>query len=192
MTRIAIIPARGGSVRIPRKNVRPFMGKPMLQWPIEAAHASKLFDRVIVSTDDGEIAKLALELNCGVHMRAADDGSMGTQELSTRVLEFWRDHLSMAADEACVIYPCSPLLTADDLRSSHAALTPVSQWVMSWLYEANADAGCFYWGRAWSFYARRSLEQLCWRVLVDESRFIDINTPQDWARAESMFNALHP
>ena len=55
MTRIAVIPARGGSKRIPRKNIRPFHGRPMLAWPIAAAKASGLFDRIVVSTDDEEI-----------------------------------------------------------------------------------------------------------------------------------------
>ena len=62
---IALIPARGGSKRIPRKNIRPFAGRPMIGWPIAAARASGLFDHVIVSTDDEEIAEVA---------RAAEDG----------------------------------------------------------------------------------------------------------------------
>jgi len=57
--RVAIIPARGGSKRIPRKNVRPFAGKPMISWSIETALASGLFDQVVVSTDDDEIAQVA-------------------------------------------------------------------------------------------------------------------------------------
>ena len=57
--RIAVIPARGGSKRIPRKNIRPFCGKPMLAWSIEAARKSGLFDHIVVSTDDREIAEVA-------------------------------------------------------------------------------------------------------------------------------------
>ena len=56
---IALIPARGGSTRIPRKNIRNFAGRPMIAWPIETANLSKLFDRIIVSTDDQEIAEIA-------------------------------------------------------------------------------------------------------------------------------------
>jgi len=61
MTRgtVAVIPARGGSKRIPRKNIRDFCGKPMIAWPIETARSSGLFDRIIVSTDDAEIAAVA-------------------------------------------------------------------------------------------------------------------------------------
>ena len=57
--KLAIIPARGGSKRIPRKNIKPFCGKPMMAWSIEAARLSGCFDHIIVSTDDGEIAELA-------------------------------------------------------------------------------------------------------------------------------------
>ena len=57
--RVAVIPARGGSKRIPRKNIRPFAGKPIIAWPIRAALSSGLFDQVVVSTDDAEIAEIA-------------------------------------------------------------------------------------------------------------------------------------
>ena len=65
--KLALIPARGGSKRIPRKNIRPFRGKPMLAWSIEAASASDCFDRIIVSTDDEEIAALAISYGAGCH-----------------------------------------------------------------------------------------------------------------------------
>ena len=64
--RVAVIPARGGSKRIPRKNIRDFCGKPMIAWPIEAAMESGCFDRIIVSTDDREISELAMELGAEV------------------------------------------------------------------------------------------------------------------------------
>ena len=60
--KIAVIPARGGSKRIPRKNSKPFCGKPMIAWSIEAARASGLFDHIVVSTDDPEIAEVAKEI----------------------------------------------------------------------------------------------------------------------------------
>ncbi|MCP4497948.1 MAG: pseudaminic acid cytidylyltransferase, partial [Phycisphaeraceae bacterium] len=64
--RIAVIPARGGSKRIPRKNVRPFAGKPIIGWSIEAALASGRFDRVVVSTDDPEVAQVSVEFGAEV------------------------------------------------------------------------------------------------------------------------------
>jgi CMP-N-acetylneuraminic acid synthetase len=189
--RIAILPARGGSVRIPRKNILPFAGKPMLQWPVEAAGASGLFAHIVVSTDDDEIAALAEKLGCLVHRRRLDSGEMGTQELAARVLAKYVQ-LHGDVDQACVIYPCSPMLRARDLQLSHGQLTPRVQWVVSWLEDEDVDAGCFYWGRAWSFEQRTPLTERPARYVADPRRFIDINTWDDLARAESMFHALHP
>lgn len=185
--RVAIIPARGGSQRIPRKNLLPFMGRPMLSWPVEAAGVSGLFDQVIVTTDDDEIAALAQGYGCSVHRRALCDGATGTQEVAAQVIES-----IPGIDEACVIYPCSPMLRHRDLVLSHRQLTPRVQWVVSWLEEEDVDAGCFYWGRTWSFLQRNPLDERQARYPADPARFIDINTWDDWHRAESMFNALHP
>lgn len=190
--RIAIIPARGGSQRVPRKNLRPFMGKPMLQWAVEAAQASCLFDYLIVTTDDAEISVLANSLGCDVHNREPDDGSTGTQELAARVLADYGVIEGCEFDQACVIYPCSPMLRGQDLISSHRMLKPRVQWVISWLENDDVDAGCFYWGRSWSFTQRNPLTERPAYYPADPARFIDINTFDDLARAEAMFNALHP
>ena len=185
MTRAAIFPARGGSQRVPRKNIAPFMGKPMLQWPLEAADASDLFDFGVVSTDDQEIAALAVELGCSVCWRDPDDGTTGTQEIAALTLQAYPE-----IEQACVIYPCSPMLRAQDLIASHRMLTPRVQWVVSWLEAEDVDAGCFYWGRAWSFLQRKPLTERPAYYPADPARFIDINTFDDLALAESMFNAL--
>jgi len=190
VTRAAIFPARGGSVRVPRKNIARFKGKPMLQWPIEAAEASGLFDYGVVSTDDQEIAALAEELGCSVCWREPDDGTTGTQEIAALTIEAYPD-----IEQACVIYPCSPMLTGRDLVLSLQQLTPRVQWVVSWLEDDDVDAGCFYWGRSWSFLQRNPLTERQARYMADPRRFIDINTFDDLARAEAMFNALrrdHP
>lgn len=189
MSRAAIFPARGGSARIPRKNIRPFCGKPMLEWATEAAEASGLFDYGVVSTDDQEIAELAEDLGCSVCWREPDDGSTGTQEIAALTIQAYPD-----IEQACVIYPCSPMLRGQDLVTAHRMLTPRVQWVISWLDAEgiDADAGCFYWGRAWSFLQRNPLTERPAYWPADPARFIDINTFADWARAESMFNALHP
>ena len=188
MTRVAIFPARGGSVRVPRKNIAQFAGKPMLQWPVEAAEASGLFDYGIVSTDDQEIAELATELGCSVCWREPDDGTTGTQEIAALTLQAYPE-----VDEACVIYPCSPMLTGRDLQLAHRMLTPRVQWVISWLDAdgVDADAGCFYWGRAWSFLQRNPLTECPAYYPADPARFIDINTPEDLQQAEEMWRALH-
>jgi len=179
--RVAILPARGGSVRIPRKNIRPFRGKPMIEWPIEVAKASGLFDHVIVSTDDLEIKALALSLDCTVHLRPQDDGTMGTQEIAARVLQWLH---AAPGDEACVIYPCSPMLAATDLCKLHEWWQP--DWSPFFYIE-----GIAYWGRASAFIDRTTLLD-SERVPLAARRFIDINTPEDWAQAEAMFDAQQP
>jgi CMP-N-acetylneuraminic acid synthetase len=186
MTRIAIIPARGGSKRLPRKNVRPFKGKPMLVHPIDKARESGLFNLIVVSTDDREIEDAALAAGATVLRRDKDDGSKGTQEVARDVL------LNINADEACVIYPCSPLLVAADLVRGHAVLQkPGALFAMSVGSNPLQDAGCFYWGKAEAFYVRAPLiDSHTVMVPMPANRVCDINVPADWARAEQLYEAL--
>lgn len=181
--RIAILPARGGSVRIPRKNIREFRGKPMIQWPIEAAQASGLFDQIVVSTDDAEIAELAETLGCLIHGRPKDDGETGTQEIVARVLAWTACALT---DEVCVIYPCSPTLLAQDLLVSHEAWEIYTRMQTAYSF----IEGCLYWGHVGPFLWRVPLDGNSVESNIPE-RFIDINTESDWIRAESMFDAMH-
>ena len=91
---IAIIPARGGSKRIPRKNVKEFCGKPMIAWSIEAAKESKLFDHIIVSTDDNEIAEVAKRFGASVpFMRPAElsNDHAGTTEVIAHATQWALD-----------------------------------------------------------------------------------------------------
>jgi pseudaminic acid cytidylyltransferase len=122
--RLAVIPARGGSKRIPRKNVKPFCGKPMIAWSIEAALASACFDRIVVSTDDAEIADVALA--CGAEvpfMRPAhlSNDFAGTTEVVAHAVDWFaaQDH---AAQEVCCIYATAPFVTASDLLQGLAQL----------------------------------------------------------------------
>ena len=117
---VAIIPARGGSKRIPRKNIKEFCGKPMISWAIEEAKNSKLFDHIIVSTDDSEIKKISESYGAIVpFIRPADisdDHTPTVPVISHAVKEV--DALFKNVDYACCIYPCSPLLKASDLVKS--------------------------------------------------------------------------
>ena len=122
--RVAVIPARGGSKRIPRKNVREFAGKPMIAHSIECALKSGVFDRIIVSTDDDEIASIAGEHGAEVPFRRppelADDNA-GTTEViahATRALLDAGHELSAV----CCIYATAPFIRADDLKSALAVL----------------------------------------------------------------------
>jgi pseudaminic acid cytidylyltransferase len=109
---IAIIPARGGSKRIPKKNIKSFHGKPLIAYSIEAARASQIFDKILVSTDDSEIAEIARAYGAEVpFMRPkelADDYS-GTQAVIDHALE-WLVQRGERYDFACTIYATAPLL----------------------------------------------------------------------------------
>lgn len=116
--KVAIIPARGGSKRIPRKNVRMFRGKPMLVWSIEAAQAAQIFDEVMVSTDDAEIAAVAEGAGAAVpfpRSAATSDDFSTTADVLLEVLGAYRRR-GAHIQEACCIYATAPFVRADDLR----------------------------------------------------------------------------
>ena len=224
----AIIPARGGSKRIPRKNVKPFCGKPMIAWPILAARQANIFDAVIVSTDDEEIASVAVANGAEAPFRRppelADDHTP-TLPVIAHAIRWLEEHRG-TVDFACCIYATAPFLNPTYLRdgldliqrhpdadfafsvTSHAfpifrslKRNPDGTVSMFWpeheltrsqdLPEAWHDAGQFYWGRRKSFskhqgvFAARSYPVILPRHLVQ-----DIDTPEDWQRAERMFKAL--
>ena len=184
MKTICIIPARGGSVRIERKCIKSFHGKPMLQRAIELAQSCRLFDRIVVSTDDNEIAALAHKLGAAVLRRPHDDGTKGTQEVARDVL------VSKGFGDvsiACVLYPCTPLLQASELLRGHRTLfdRDHGRYAMS-VSEAWRDAGGYYWGWASAFAADVPLDGNA--TLCPVLHHFDINTPEDWARAEDVFS----
>ncbi|GAB3573367.1 pseudaminic acid cytidylyltransferase [Spirosoma luteolum] len=124
MTAVAIITARGGSKRIPRKNSRSFLGKPIMAYPIEAARQSGLFDTVMVSTDDDALAELALSLGATVPFRrrpqTADDFATTAQVLQ-EVLTDFADR-GQVFDRACCLYPTAPFITPDLLQRAFSML----------------------------------------------------------------------
>lgn len=222
--KIAIIPARGGSKRIPRKNVRFFGGKPMIAHSISAAKESGIFDRIVVSTDDEEIARISRQYGAEVpFVRPAElaDDHAGTTEVIAHAVNW----LQLDKDDAvCCIYATAPFLDPKDIKQglkliqtgawdyAFSATTfpypifrafrrdPVEMFFVEHftsrsqdLPEAWHDAGQFYWGtpRAWTsgamLFSRRSMI-----VPVPRSRVQDIDTPEDWERAELMWHALHP
>jgi len=115
---IAIIPARGGSKRIPKKNIKDFLGKPIILYAIEAAISSNIFDVVMVSTDDMEIAKLALKAGAEVPFMRSPNNSNDfstTGEVLEEVINKYAS-LNLHFDFACCIYPTAPFVTADLLK----------------------------------------------------------------------------
>ncbi|WP_130928046.1 pseudaminic acid cytidylyltransferase [Pseudomonas sp. Sample_14] len=224
MSCVAIIPARGGSKRIPRKNLKPFDGVPMIVRSIRTALESGLFGAVVVSTDDEEIADVARANGAEVpFMRPADlaDDFTGTAAVIVHALQ-----QLPVFDYACCVYATAPLLQARYLRQGldllkqhphksfafsvcgfgfpvQRALTLDEEGALTSLYpefrttrsqdlpEAFQDAGQFYWGRseAWlrgeTLFSPASLPVILPRHLVQ-----DIDTPEDWKRAEYLYAAL--
>jgi len=121
---IAIIPARGGSKRIPRKNIRPFCGQPMLVYAIQAAQQSGCFSKVVVSTDDEEIAEVARQLGADVPFlrpaSLADDHTGTTPVVIDTIQRF--DQIGIKAEHYCCIYATVPLIQADDLKAAYQRL----------------------------------------------------------------------
>lgn len=225
---VAIIPARGGSKRIPRKNVRDFRGKPVIAWSIEAAKASGCFDRIVVSTDDDEVAAVAARFGAEVPFRRPAE--LATDQAATLpVIAHAVDWLAAngpAPDAACCIYATAPLLSAEDLRRGLAllrqagpdvdyvftcahferapqrALTrdaagqvkmlqPEHEYTRSQdLPETFHDAGQFYWGTGAAWRDRRAIYGKALPLLIPRERVQDIDTPEDWARAELLHAML--
>lgn len=224
--RVAVIPARGGSKRIPRKNIRPFHGKPILAYSVEAARDSGLFDRIVVSTDDDEIAAVAVDHGAETPFRrpaALSDEYTGTNAVARHAVE-WFDGAGQPVTEMCCLYATAPFVTGDDLRSSRALLDtdidfvfaatrfhfPVQraltrdaqgrvhplfpQWIRSRSQDlpvAIHDAGQFYWGWPESF-CRHDVpfEARAAAYELPSHRVQDIDTLEDWERAELLFRIL--
>lgn len=122
--KIAVIPARGGSKRIPRKNIKPFCGKPMIAWSIEAASASGQFDRIIVSTDNIEIAATAKEWGAEVpFMRPVElsEDYAGTTPVIAHATQ-WALDQGFEVDAVCCIYATAPFIQAEDIQRGCEAL----------------------------------------------------------------------
>jgi pseudaminic acid cytidylyltransferase len=116
--KLAVIPARGGSKRIPRKNIRPFAGKPIIAHSIAAARDAGIFDRIIVSTDDEEIATVAHAWGAETPFfrpHELSDDHAGTNEVVAHALEWFATNGTPAA-KACCIYATAPFITGDTLR----------------------------------------------------------------------------
>lgn len=122
--RLAVIPARGGSKRIPRKNIKLFEGKPIVAWSIEAAIQSQSFDHVIVSTDDLEIAEVARSFGASIpFLRPASlaDDYTDTIPVIRHAVEWYAEN-GAPVKYACCIYPTAPFLTSTDIRRGYDVL----------------------------------------------------------------------
>ena len=124
MKNIAIIPARGGSKRIPRKNIKPFMGKPIIAYSIEAALQSGLYEEVMFSTDDEEIAGIACKYGAKVPlMRSAEMSNdyAGTDDVILEVLRKYKEQ-GREFETVCCIYSTAPFVTPERLREAYGKM----------------------------------------------------------------------
>ncbi len=220
---IAIIPARGGSKRIPLKNIKKFNDKPMIAWAIHLAKKSKLFDYIFVSTDDKKIKKIAEKYGAIVPFirpsNISGDKTPTVQVISHAVKEI--DKSYQKVDYACCIYPCSPFILVSDLvrsfnllklskenfvypvteypHSIFRAMTRSKKGKMKFLhpkYEFTRtqdlkktfhDSGQFYWGNADAWRKLKKMHTDGVGMKIPSYRVIDIDTKDDWKRAELFF-----
>lgn len=222
---VCIIPARGGSKRIPRKNIRDFCGLPMIAWSIQAAKESGCFERIVVSTDDEEIAETAERYGAEAPFRRskilADDHTPTVPVVADAI-----ERLNVVTQTpVCCLYATAPFVTPDDLRAGLIRLEETgAPFVLSVttyafpiqralrrnragevemfypaqmqtrsqdLEEAWHDAGQFYWGRAESWASIQGIfGQGTQSLVLPRHRVQDIDTEEDWLRAERMMSSL--
>jgi pseudaminic acid cytidylyltransferase len=224
--KVAVVHARGGSKRIPQKNIKLFFGKPLVFYPLQAALKSEIFDRLVVSTDSEEIAEIAKA--CGAEVpylrpkELADDFTPTQDVLKFDIEQLLKDG---EVTYACCIYATAVFLKSDYIKKGYETISknpirtafsvttfpsPIwralkintkDQLQLLWpehrltrsqdLAEAYHDAGQFYWVNVRRFlkkpvlYSDDAMPVILPRYLVQ-----DIDTPEDWKRAEFMFEAL--
>lgn len=224
---IAIITARGGSKRIPRKNIRLFCGKPMIAWPIEAAKASGAFDHIFVSTEDQEIAQVAKKAGAEVPylrpVNLADDYTLA-HKAAREMLE-WAFRQFGDIPAFCHIYPTAPMLTGEVIATGMrlvqeakygfamtvtrlnfplyqllkqtpdgglAPIFPIDQFMMRSqdMPHAYIDAGQAYFFKSARFLDREiAIAEDMAPVVLPSEVAMDIDTEEDWGRAEKMFKS---
>lgn len=121
MANLCIIPARGGSKRIHRKNIRDFLGKPIISYSIEAALSSGLFQEVMVSTDDDEIAEIAIKLGAKVPFMRSNEASTDFSTTIAVIKEvlYNYDQTSFRFENFCVLLPTAPFVTVQRLKGAY-------------------------------------------------------------------------
>jgi len=225
--KLCLIPARGGSKRIPRKNIRSFRGKPMVAWSIAAAKAADCFDRIVVSTDDQDIAEVAKAHGAEVpFLRPAHlaDDKASTQAVIAHALA-WCDQQALICEAVCCLYATAPFVQPHDLQLAATRLAesrdgtvvfaatsfpfPIQRAIQldeegyasmfqpesfptrsQDLVEAFHDAGQFYWATPATWSRVTNLFEGARPQLLPRWRVQDIDTEEDWKRAELMHQLL--
>jgi pseudaminic acid cytidylyltransferase len=223
---LAVIPARGGSKRIPRKNIKKFCGKPMISYAITAAKVSNLFEHVVVSTDDEKIAEIANAWGAETpFVRPAELANDYTATVPVIAHAIKSCHnFGWEFDQVCCLYPGVPFIQIDDMRDAlvrmnnseadycfpvteypaaiQRALKLLSNAKMQPFYPefeltrtqdlelAYYDAGQFYWGKPEAWLAGRNVHSNGLGYAIPNWRVVDIDTPEDWDRAELIYRAI--
>ncbi|KXF81485.1 pseudaminic acid cytidylyltransferase [Enterovibrio coralii] len=225
---VCIIPARGGSKRIPGKNIKPFIDMPMIGYAIKAAKESALFDRIIVSTDSDEIAEVARTLGAEVpFQRPADisDDYATTLDVLKHAIGWLQENSNATLDAICCLYATVPFVRPADIEQGLTLLKtentkytfsatrfsfPIQRSIrlnsdenveMFWpehfttrsqdLEPAYHDAGMFYWGRPEAFLSGLPIFAPHSKVVhIPHYRVQDIDEPDDWIRAEMLYQIL--
>jgi N-acylneuraminate cytidylyltransferase len=225
--KVAIIPARGGSKRIPRKNIKSFCGRPIIGYSIQAALDSGLFDHIIVSTDDEEIAEVSRAQGAEtpfLRPKELADDYTGTIAVVRHALQWFREQGEEVAF-ACCIYATAPFIHPRYLKKGYQILQtsrksfafsvtsfpfPIQRAVriladgsLDAMYSENVnvrsqdleeafhDAGQFYWGTSQAFLSDKVLfSPVSMPVLLPRHLVQDIDTLEDWNRAELMYKTM--
>jgi pseudaminic acid cytidylyltransferase len=224
---ICVIPARGGSKRIPRKNIKKFNGKPIIAYSIEAALGSSSIDQVIVSTDDEEISKVAKEYGAQVPFVRPEELSNDhavTNPVIAHAIK-WMEDRGSCINSVCCLYATAPFVQAniitdayEQFREAEAdfcfsvtsfpfpiqrAIKIIQNNKIDMFYpehlntrsqdleEAYHDAGQFYWGTKQSFDSDASiLSETVVPYILPRHLVQDIDTVEDWIRAEMMYKVF--
>jgi len=224
---ICVIPARGGSKRIPRKNIKEFNGKPIIAYSIEAALNSNCFSQVVVSTDDSEIAEVAKKYGAYVpFLRPVElsNDYVGTIPVIKHSIE-WMEDNNYSIDNVCCLYATAPFIQSQIISKAYKQLIssksdycfsvtsfafPIQRAIkiiqdskVNMFYpehfakrsqdleEAYHDAGQFYWGKAQAFKDELPLfSEVANPYVLPRYLVQDIDSIEDWIRAEAMFKVL--
>lgn len=220
MSVLCVITARGGSKRIPKKNIKDFMGQPMIAYAIKAALSSRIFDEVMVSTESDEIAKVAKSYGASVpfmrSLKNADDYATTGDVLAEVLSEY--EKRGQSFDELCCIYPCVPLLDGEILRDAYlrfkdsgaSRLVPVVRFgfpiqrafrvnkkgFLEYREPENAPKRSqdlepmYHDAGAFYFYKLKALNDDTIMYEMSENMVQDIDNPEDWRMAEIKYKVL--
>lgn len=212
---IAIIPARGGSKRIPRKNIRNFFDRPIISYPTEVAIKSGIFDEVMVSTEDGEIASVAKNIGAQVPFLRSPQSARDSIPTATVIKECLNEYAkrgklyqyvccifptAVFATQNMLVFALSKLINGADavvtITSSTQSNIPTLNIKAGYVHSGGSDpqysdAGQFYFFRRDTFMTRSTMiGDRAVPIILPSDSVIDINTSKDWELAEKLFNKV--